>query len=352
MVLGWSAKQSLLLLVDSGIGGWKPIALALAKLPHTALNLPISFFVRGDAVLAPLQPSATVLTAVGPLEDALAFALVIDIAATVLAPILPRKVSIPMLLIVLPLAIILAPVDPLVDAVTFHLVLNEVALKRAPIRPNETAMTVLLTVAIITLKDSTVSPNFLAEAMVFVIDPVSIVVRTVDMRVFAFAIRPVVRPVAEIDVAITVDNPPVPLLMVIHEVSIVAGAIRPYLRSTAMALAALAPFARVLDFRWEDDLLLALNDLAAHLDKLLAGRITPAEIADFHQLVLHHLATIVRGILTVLARVGRPKVQRWILDDIFDESLGEKAPRTCLQMHDLVDFIRFVKARRHASGPW
>ena len=117
------------------------------------------------------------------------------------------------------------------------------------------------------------------------------------------------------------DDPPVPFLVIVQEVSIVAGAIWPKLRASPMALPALAPLADVFDFRRQDDLFLALDDLAARLEELLARRIAPSELTDLIQYLLHHLAAIVRRIPALLARVRWAKEERRILDYILDEAL-------------------------------
>ena len=88
-----------------------------------------------------------------------------------------------------------------------------------------------------------------------------------------------------------------------------------------MALTALAPFANVFDFRRQDDLFLALNDLTACLKKLLTGRIAPAEITDLIKYLLHHLAAVVSRIFTLLTRVRWAEEERRIFNYIFYESL-------------------------------
>ena len=88
-----------------------------------------------------------------------------------------------------------------------------------------------------------------------------------------------------------------------------------------MALTALAPFTNVFDFRRQDDLFLAFNDLTICLEKLLACRIAPAELTDLIQYLLHHLAAVVRRISTLLTRVRWAEEEGRILNYILDESL-------------------------------
>ena len=88
-----------------------------------------------------------------------------------------------------------------------------------------------------------------------------------------------------------------------------------------MALTALAPFANVFDFRRQDDLFLAFNDLTVCLKKLLTCRIAPTELPDLIQYLLHHLATVVSRISTLLTRVRWAEEERRIFNYIFDESL-------------------------------
>ena len=84
--------------------------------------------------------------------------------------------------------------------------------------------------------------------MVLVIQPLAFVVCAVSVVVGALAIRHVIFPVADVVVAICMDEAPVPLLLIIDEVAVVARPVGPDLRPLAMAQLT-CPFARVLDFR-------------------------------------------------------------------------------------------------------
>ena len=259
-------------------------------------------------MLPALLPASVVLASVGPLEDTLALSLVIYVASTVLAAVLPGEVPLPVLLVVLPLTVVLASVAPLVDPVALHLVLHEVTLEGALVRPDELPATMLLPLAVVASEDGPVRPHLLAEAVVLVIDPVAVVVCSIDMRVGALAVGAVLRPVAHVDVAVTVDDPPEPLLVIVEEVAIVPRTVRPNLRTTSMALTAITPLADILDLRGQDHLFLALHTQTGILQHLLTGRVTPFKVTNFCQFLLHNLTIVVRSILTVLARVSGSQI--------------------------------------------
>ena len=84
--------------------------------------------------------------------------------------------------------------------------------------------------------------------MVLVILPLAFVVCAIGVVVGALAIGHVIFPIANVVVAICMDEAPEPLLLIIDEVAVVAGSIGPDLRPQAMAQLS-CPFAGVLDFR-------------------------------------------------------------------------------------------------------
>ena len=84
--------------------------------------------------------------------------------------------------------------------------------------------------------------------MVLVVQPLAFVVSAVGVVVGALAIGHVIFPVANVVVAICMDQAPEPLLLIIDEVAVVAGSVGPDLRPLAMAQLT-CPFASVLDFR-------------------------------------------------------------------------------------------------------
>lgn len=84
--------------------------------------------------------------------------------------------------------------------------------------------------------------------MVLVIQPLAFVVCAIGVVVRALAIGHVIFPIANVVVAICMDEAPEPLLLITDKVAVVAGSIGPDLRPLAMAQLT-CPFADVLNFR-------------------------------------------------------------------------------------------------------
>ena len=137
-----------------------------------------------------------------------------------------------------------ATIVPDVSASTVHLVIDELTVITTSILPLEQTMAVFLALLVIACIGCAIGPVFFASPVVLIIEPVTLVRCTILVEVGAFTIRFVVFPEADIDIAISVDDPAEAFLSIIDKVAIVARAIRPDLGCTPMTNCS-RPFASV-----------------------------------------------------------------------------------------------------------
>ena len=286
-------------------------------------------------MLAALEPTTVVFATIGPHEHSLTFTLVFDETTMVLTTIAPCEVALTMLLIVLPQAVVPATVHPDVESVSLHFVRDEIPFEGAAVGPNEFAPSVLLPKDVVSLKDCPIGPDLLAEAMVLIIEPLADVVGPVHVDVLPLTVRSVFLPIADIDVSICVDDPTVTCLSIVYKVAVKSGSIRPNLSSPPVSLAFCTPISDVFHLGWEESLRALLFDLS--LDEDLAVWVIPVERTNLLNFLIDDLALVVRGKLAVLRRVSRPKVHRWVFNDVPDKPLCQESPRASLQMHDSQD---------------
>ena len=180
------------------------------------------------------------------------FFFVVDVTTDILAPIFPSEDALAMHPVVLPLSDVLSSVRPLISTITLHLVLLESPDKVRAVLPAEPASAMLASIKVLALVDGPVRPDFFALAVVLIIQPVALVIRPISMVIGAFTVGHVVFPVADVVVAICVNQTPESFLLIVDKVAVVAGPIGPDLRTLAMAVFT-SPLACVLYFRHFDE---------------------------------------------------------------------------------------------------
>mmetsp|Transcript_25523 Transcript_25523/g.34111 ORF Transcript_25523/g.34111 Transcript_25523/m.34111 type:complete len:166 (+) Transcript_25523:315-812(+) len=158
-----------------------------------------------------------------------------------------------------PLADKLPAVGPDIRPQAFHLVTDEGALEMGAILPAEAALAILASLFILAFIDGAVGPDLLAGAMMLVIAPIALIVCAIGVIVAALAEGHVLLPVTQIVVTVCVDEPALALLLIVQEVTVVAGAISPNLGSSPVPHRA-RPLASVFNLRHlHDNLLFFFN---------------------------------------------------------------------------------------------
>lgn len=150
------------------------------------------------------MPLTLVLVPIGPVEDAMALLLVIDIAANVLLAVGPDQLTLPIHLVVLPLAVVGASIAPSVDALSHDVVVLEVAFIHVAISPGELAVALLDSCLVIALKLGLVWPSLHSSSILSVVGPKASIEGAILMEVVAKPMSLVILPLSLVDVAILV----------------------------------------------------------------------------------------------------------------------------------------------------
>ena len=244
-------------------------------------------------MLLSVLPASFVSAAVRPAKNSMTFLLVVDVTTDILASVVPREHAFTVHTVAGPVAAIPTTVVPHIRAPAFHLVLNEPALEVAAILPAETASSVLATLLILAFVDGTISPYFFSFTMVLVVLPFTLVVCTISVMVFALPIRHIALPVAYVVVPIGMNDASVALLLTTDEISVVASAICPDLRTSAVTLIG-GPLTSVLDHVSFDHHRAFAGAPQSRLFKQVLGQlIAPLERPKFFQLCGHYRVVIV-----------------------------------------------------------
>ena len=163
-----------------------------AIFPATSADLAIFLLFYALAVHLALKPSALIVATVGPLVDAMAFALVAHHLPLVRDAVGLGQSAPPVHLVREILALVPLPVLPLVGALPLELVLEEVALVDGAILESQLAMAMLLPHVVAPLVVAAIGPPLLPLTMVLVIEPVAFIPLPILVRVNTVAVRNVI----------------------------------------------------------------------------------------------------------------------------------------------------------------
>lgn len=126
-----------------------------------------------------------------------------------------------------------------------NIIIIELAHVGRAVSPAEVAEAMLLAVLKLTLELASVRPNLDSKAVLAIVDPGPRVLAPIIMLVCSLTVRLVIPPLAEVTVALRVDDPAEPMRAVVLPVAFELASILPDQNSLSFAVAVLVPLALV-----------------------------------------------------------------------------------------------------------